>query len=634
MSDVPSTHHAEEASAAASPFAANLAALRECAPALADRLAMPDNDAEEACVPVQAEHGRRGLPTLKASDAQGTFYLHSLYDPEGEAERLVSQELPRHEFNVVVHIGCGLGYTLAPLMAAIDDKTTVVVVEPSLSAFRLALATRDLSEWLRHPRILWCAGETVGRAVGRVMDQLNLLKITGWAPLIAEPVHRLHKDYVAELVDLLSSELSAQRLGKATELIASEIFLKNSFTNLRHALGAPGITHLYQRWHGKPAVIVSAGPSLEKHLDLLAAHQDRILLIAVGAAWKSLRAHGIAPHLVVSVDPFPDNYPHFEGLEASREWLVTDFACNTDVVRTFRGRKIFAHSTPTKEALFRAIYGEWGIMLTGGSVANSAFSLALTLGAAPIILVGQDLAYTGGISHATGHTGKHTLEHAMKKRPAEFRTVPGYGHGEPVMTNSQMNTYRLWFERAIKEIQRDDVINATEGGARIEGAIEMPFAEALAQHATEVIDAELLWPEDYPNAQFSVRQISEQLAHIARKIRRIKLLSEEASAVMKKLGTALEKQQDCTPLELRYNRLAKRIGEQSRIADFFLTAFVQREMFLTQRRMNLRNDSKSDRYTTNTLLHEHLPTACQRAIDFLEEVRASLKAHTASDTSD
>lgn len=604
-------------------FEKNLAVLSEAHPELAHRLKQ-----EGAPDPAQAsvEPGRRGLPALKIVDESGAFYLNSVYDPVAEAERLIAAETSGKEFNVVVQIGLGLGYTLDALLAHVDDNTTLVVVEPHMQVLRLALQARDLSSLLDHPRIVWSVGDEVGTAVVKIMAELSLLKLIGWVPLVSAATHRLHKTYIDELINKLSSEVSGQRLSKATELVASELFLKNSFINLPQALGAPGVLHLYRAWDGKPAVIVSAGPSLEKQLDLLRAHQDKILLIAVGAAWKSLRAADIEPHMVVTVDPFPDNYPHFEGLDARREWLITDFACNTDVVSTFKGRKIFCHSTPQKEALFRAIYGEWGLLLTGGSVANSALSLALTMGASPIILVGQDLAYTGGISHATGHTGKHTLADAIAANPADFTEVPGYADAEPVLTNTQMDAYRRWFERVIGEIEADRVINATEGGARIAGALERPFAEVLDQYAEAAITLDKLWPAKHANQAVSIKRIKANLAKIEKKIGTMQALANDAVAVMNTLVERADRGADCAELERQYNSLARKMGRQDRIADFFLTAFIQNEIFLTQRRQNLLGHERSDKYQTNLLLQSALPVACERAIEFLRVVSRKLDA--------
>ncbi|MBM3350115.1 MAG: motility associated factor glycosyltransferase family protein, partial [Betaproteobacteria bacterium] len=592
-------------------FEQNMKALRTHHPEIADRLLTAENKSQHTYT---LEVGKRGMPTIKCADTQGDFYLCSPYDPVSEAKRLVDEAIEGKDFNVFVNIGLTLGYVVE---AALKDQKTsisIVVVEPEFSAFEIAMRSRDLTGLLGNKQIIWSIGDEIDTTVATVMSKLSLLTLRGWVPLISQPIYRIHKDFIELLFKKLSVEVTGQKLSKATTLIASELFLKNSFENLPYALGAPGVMHFLNKWKDKPAVIISAGPSLEKQLDLLREHQNNILMIAVGPAWKSLRAANIEPQIVVTVDPFEPNYTHFEGLDAKREWLVTDFACNTDIVRTFKGPMIFGHSTPEKETLFRAIYGEWGILLTGGSVANSAMSFALTLDASPIILVGQDLGYTGGISHATGHTGKHSLADAIAEKPEDFHEVPGYGGGPSVLTNSPMLTYRVWFERIITQLAKNRVINATEGGAKIEGALEMPLREVLSLHAAEIIDTKDLWPANHKNKNSDRNKIIKNLKVLGEKIKKIQSLSVEARKIMESIVAASEKNEDCRDFEIQYNKLVRRIGTQNRIADFFLSAFVQNEMFLTERRNNLLGENRADRYSTNLMLHTNLPKACDSAL--------------------
>jgi hypothetical protein len=608
-------------------FEKNMKALRTHHPEIAERLLAAEKNSEHAHT---LEVGKRGMPTVKCIDTQGEFYLCSPYDPVSEAKRLVDEAIEGKDFNVFVNVGFTLGYVTNAALKDQKKSISVVVVEPEIAAFELAMRSRDFGDLFGNEQIIWSIGDEIDATVATVMSKLSLLTLRGWVPLISQSTYRIHKDFIELLFKKLSVEVAGQKLSKATALVASELFLKNSFENLPYALGAPGVMHFLNKWKGKPAVILSAGPSLEKQLDLLREHQNNILMIAVGPAWKSLRAADIEPHLVVTVDPFEPNYTHFEGLDAKREWLVTDFACNTDIVRTFKGPVIFGHSTPEKETLFRAIYGEWGILLTGGSVANSAMSFAITMEASPIILVGQDLGYTGGISHATGHTGKHSLAEAMAEKPEDFHEVPGYGDGPPVLTNSQMLTYRVWFERIITQLAKDRVINATEGGARIEGALEMPLRDVLRLHAKGMIDTKDLWPTQYKNQNPDRNKIIKNLKFLGEKITKIQILSIEARKIMESIVVNSEKKEDCRELEIQYNKMVRKIGTQNRIADFFLSAFVQNEMFLTERRNNLLGENRSDQYSTNLMLHTNLPRACDNALHFLETVKEKV---TDSDSS-
>lgn len=123
---------------------------------------------------------------------------------------------------------------------------------------------------------------------------------------------------------------------------------------------------------------------------------------------------------------------------------------------------------------------------TGGSVATLAFSLTCHLGFRKIIFVGQDLAYTDNKSHADG-----TFQDAMPEEDTEeFIKVPGNYETE-VPTLKNLDSYRKWFGEYIEWWTRGHktvFINATEGGARIEGTELMTLSEVIDRECVKEVD--------------------------------------------------------------------------------------------------------------------------------------------------
>ena len=110
------------------------------------------------------------------------------------------------------------------------------------------------------------------------------------------------------------------------------------------------------------------------------------------------------------------------------------------------------------------------------------------------MLIGQDLAYgKGRNTHAKGHVTTTEEEEAM---PSEYATAYG-GKGE-VETMSVWNQFRQFFEVLITLTKKDhkeiSVYNCTEGGARIDGAIEMPFKELLKKEVFNETTVQLPLP--------------------------------------------------------------------------------------------------------------------------------------------
>ena len=253
-----------------------------------------------------------------------------------------------------------------------------------------------------------------------------------------------------------------------------------------HAVPRASYVIDYQdKFKDMPCIIASAGPSLEKQLPLLKQIENKIIIIAVGAAMKTLKKYHISPHFIVTIDPLDKNLKYFEDVEFSREVLVAPIVSASNVLKHFKGPLIMAQYNPKFDELSEKTLGRMGYLDSGGSVANSTYSFAKHIGVNKIIFIGQDLAHTGGQSHAEGHLNKNekTLEQ-MRKDPNMFR-IKGY-YGEDVYAPATLDAFRSWFEHHIHKDTHIEVINCTEGGALIQGAVNKPFTEV----ATPFLDDE------------------------------------------------------------------------------------------------------------------------------------------------
>ncbi|MBI4829813.1 MAG: motility associated factor glycosyltransferase family protein [Nitrospinae bacterium] len=121
-------------------------------------------------------------------------------------------------------------------------------------------------------------------------------------------------------------------------------------------------------------------------------------------------------------------------------------------------------------------------------MATCAFDLAFKLGCRPVVFVGQDMAYTGGVTHADGtnHSALGTrgfLSAPAADAPDDYRDYARDDlFGRRARTNAKMETWRRWFELVIAH-DNLSALNATEGGLPIEGAPGVSLDEAIARHA-------------------------------------------------------------------------------------------------------------------------------------------------------
>jgi hypothetical protein len=225
------------------------------------------------------------------------------------------------------------------------------------------------------------------------------------------------------------------------------------------------------------AVIVATGPSLAKQLPLLKEMAPYVTIISVDASLPILAKHGIKPDIVTSIERVELTAKFFENTpDEFQEDIV--FVCaslqHEKVLKSIkRGHKIIV-MRPFRYSRFFEM-DEYGYVGIGMSSANMAQELAYLMGFSSCVLIGQDLAYAkDGKSHSAGHTfGEDEVKH---RDDDEY--IEAYGGNDTIKTNKIWKMFLNFFEKTTYDAKsKMKTINATEGGARIHGTIEMSFKD-------------------------------------------------------------------------------------------------------------------------------------------------------------
>lgn len=306
----------------------------------------------------------------------------------------------------------------------------------------------------------------------------------------------------------LKKTLENGGMNRATFASSGPLWVRHALGNLPSLGRSPSIDCLKGAFAGKACVLVSPGPSLAKNIAVLKELAGRVLIVAGNRGLRPLRDAGIVPDIVVVADAMDLSYQLAEGLLEGVPALVLDVVSHPAVV-ALGGESCFFFSAiqEIQESTFAGI-GQLGSLGSGGSVATVALTLALHLGAEPIMMVGQDLALTGeqyyipsapdGDTRIKVESGIGTFENSSAQlRQAmhdaggikvdehsfqHFIKVPGYYGGE-VYTSLQFDTYRRWFGGAAHDhAGKVRLVNCTEGGARIDNMEQ----KALAQMGQEL----------------------------------------------------------------------------------------------------------------------------------------------------
>jgi len=397
-----------------------------------------------------------------------------------------------HDTAYVV-FGLGLGHTARALRALTDAPIMIYEPDPGLARHALSLGPSDLGAF---PIV--CTSQDLTQlwpSFSGNRDHVTLISTPGYVPLYDREDQKL-RETVTQLVQ-------RRNVNDATHRVRSREWISDVLENLELLCDSPFFLGLAEKYKNVPAFIVGAGPSLGKNGELLADAAKKGIVFAVNSSALALARRGVTPQVVACMESI--DVSHLLGQVPFLDDVVRAFSLtgHPKTLRTGRGPLL-----PVFEGLpqFTPLVGlskQTGLSVCG-SVSTLAFSLAQRLGCSPIVLVGQDLAYTDGQTYASGtpYEGSRVklsadgteLEH---ERSATLKATNGkliqkealvavraWGGRGTVHSTFGFSAIQSWLALAsdVLGYDRPDqrLINATEGGASIPGFEELPLREVLA----------------------------------------------------------------------------------------------------------------------------------------------------------
>lgn len=475
----------------------NLAALARTCRSLTDRLrkAAPSPD-------ISFLVADDGALTATLGQPPGGSLLASRRAPLDEARRL-AEAAPIRDAAAIVVNGFALGHHVAAMAGLLKRTGVLIVYEPDLALLRAVFEHIDHSAWMTSTNLVIFTDADNAPEMAAALAGLEGLVAAGVKFVDHPPSRRRLADASQRFGATLTEFVRAVRTNVVTTLVQVEVTLRNLLMNLDRYAQAPGVVDLAGAARNRPAVVVSAGPSLERNLDLLAAPgiRDRVVIIAVQTVLKKLLSRGIKPHFVTALDYHEISRRFYEGLTAADVegiTLVAEPKANPAILEAFPGVIRCPADRVLDDALGPELARPMGELRPGATVAHLAYYLARHLGADPVILIGQDLGFTDGQYYHAGAaihqvwSGElndfNTLEMMEWQRIMRGKSMLHRATDildRPIFTDEQMRTYLVQFERDFQEDHSAGrtTIDATEGGVRKRGAAVMTLADALARHA-------------------------------------------------------------------------------------------------------------------------------------------------------
>jgi hypothetical protein len=474
----------------------NLHALTVTSPrtAAAIRAATPRDD-------VSFQPAPDGALTATIGRAPDLRHLASRRAPLDEARQLAETVDVGQAAGIVV-LGLGIGHHVRALAAKLGRTGVIICFEPDLGLLRSVFDHIDLVPMMKATNfVLLTNPDDLAEISASIRGVEGILAVG--VRIVAHPPSKPRLGTAADrFSDLFTKVMRSVRTTVVTTLVQSEVTLRNLLMNLETYATAGSVGELKDSCRGRPAIVVSAGPSLRRNLDLLGRPgvRERFVIIAVQTVLKQMLARGIRPHFVTALDYHEISRRFYEGLTAedvAGVTLVAEPKANPAILEAFPGTIRCPADTFLDTLLGPGLKRDMGELTQGATVAHLAYYLARHLGCDPVILIGQDLGFTDGQYYPAGAA----IHQVWSGELNPFRTLEMFEWerivrnrrylmkatdvlGRPIYTDEQMSTYLVQFERDfLADTQRGlTVIDATEGGVAKNAAPTMPLAQALNAH--------------------------------------------------------------------------------------------------------------------------------------------------------
>lgn len=479
-----------------------------------------------------------------------TLYKNPLKELEEKIEFFKNYE----RYPALFFYGLGNGILYKALFQNENHKR-IVIFEKEIEIIFIVLNLLDFSEDIRKGRFILIHTPEMTYAKADIIFSLSPIDrfFKTYNLHLHSDFYKNYKDDTLKINTLNLKAIKNISLKKGNDPKDAMQGIEQFVRNIPKMISHPSYqTLLKKRRNSKNenvAIIVSTGPSLEKQLPLLKQYTNKATIFCADSAYAILAKHNIKPDYVcmmerddITAECFNNDFKDFD---QGITFIVTSLVHKNTISYLEKNKRSYILATRFLPFARSIDLKEFGYIGGGLSIAHMNYELAINLNYKNIILIGQDLAYAkDGSSHSKGfiHEKLHDGHH---QRDFNKYTTIAYGGKGTVQSSEVWTIFREIFESFIAS-NKDKIktYNCTEGGARIEGAIEKPFKEMC----------EILLKEDLKKPFVKIPKLS--------KIQRNTLMLKAYTKIKKQILLANTFLKECKKIK---NQLASLKREKSKL---------------------------------------------------------------------
>ncbi|MGA8163455.1 MAG: 6-hydroxymethylpterin diphosphokinase MptE-like protein [Waddliaceae bacterium] len=487
--------------------------------------------------------------SLNLADRQTQQCFHSTKDPEGEAGKWFDElDLVDARLLYVYGVGLGYAYEAAKEWLEADARRSLIFLEDDLEVISQLFRTANGGKILNDPQVYLYffqgdvkEGEIYNHFFWDFFKSKYVISCLGYY----KKIKRKEFEGLKETIDI--NYLSYKRQIE-DYLNLGKDFFPNFYANLLKLPDSYSGNSLFGKFKGIPAIISGAGPSLEKHLDVLKTVGKKALLLAGGSAVTALTTAGVRPHFGLSIDPYPSQYERFARCPKLDFPFFYRHRVHFRALELLQGPRLYVkgsigYYTAKWFDLRLGIAGEE--IEEGHSVLNFALEIARSLGCNPIILVGVDFAFTRMQTYASG------VENDVRISKEALLSQETHGEkmiekkdrdGQSIYTLGKWILEANWIGDFAKKHTELTLINATEGGLNIPDVANMRFKDVEEKFLQRPLDLQALIQSEIDKAQMppvTLEKVKRELKNFKCSFERcqdyFRLINEENQVLINQL---------------------------------------------------------------------------------------------------
>jgi len=511
--------------------------------------------------------------SMRIKTEEGYVLLHSSYNIERENKYILA-DIEEGKDQLIIVFGLGLTHHLEALQDKLTPDSRVFIIEYRKDILDFVLTHLDMTRVLSDSRFNLISGEA------KIIEQMimvyfgaNIYNIALNMKVINLPnYYQLYEDRIIGSLKSINRRILAQlhSYGNSLEDIFNGVI--NNYQNVDACIECNGLDELKDIYPDVPAIIVASGPSLDKNIHQLIKAKDQAVILACDASLKACEANGVLPDCVASIERDPEIYDYYYKDRSFDDQLVLigPTVLWPDIFTSFKGKKVL--STRMNEGVdywWSNQFERVDYMSTGQSSATYAYATAVRMGCNPIILIGQDLAYTEGKIHSDM---THHQEQGKNDDTRHDGIFLEDEEGNLLRSNTGYKLFKEWYELKILANDGVTTINATEGGVHIKGTKRMPLEEAIQTYCTKTKKTQLINRlKTHSFTQADYLKIYDQISqNVSIEIAKVERLKEMAQKHRLRLERLTKKYNMAKLSEKERNQVIIKMGKGDRIIHHIL----------------------------------------------------------------